>query len=346
MTHQGTKRLETDRLILRRFTPDDAQAMYENWASDPDVTRYLTWQPYENRETADYVIGLWVNDYQNEKNYQWAIESKELSAPIGSIAAVEMNEDVESVEIGYCIGKRWWHKGFMTEALSAVICFFFEEVGASRVCACHDPQNPRSGSVMKKCGMQYEGTLRSVGRNNQGVCDASYYSILKSDYFRTAEEKPFVQVRPARRDELEAVNVIRKQVNDIHVNGRPDIFRKGFCEEMKEHIFEAFDAENAGVLVALLDGTVCGFAAVQYLVKPLSPYNLERNIYRVEEFGVDERFRRRGVGAALVGFLKTDAKKKGYGKIELDMWAFNDSAYAFYRAMGFETFRRYMELNL
>ena len=69
----------------------------------------------------------------------------------------------------------------MTEALQAVMDFLFDEVGYHRVEAMHDPNNPHSGGVMKKCGMKYEGTLRQADRNNQGICDASYYGILKSE---------------------------------------------------------------------------------------------------------------------------------------------------------------------
>ena len=69
----------------------------------------------------------------------------------------------------------------MTEALGAVIDFLFDEVGYHRIESLHDPNNPHSGDVMRKCGMRYEGTLRQADRNNQGVCDACYYGLLKSE---------------------------------------------------------------------------------------------------------------------------------------------------------------------
>lgn len=72
----------------------------------------------------------------------------------------------------------------MTEALGAVIGFLFDEVGMNRVEARHDPRNPNSGAVMRKCGMKYEGTLRQSDWNDQGICDASWYSILAEDYTR------------------------------------------------------------------------------------------------------------------------------------------------------------------
>lgn len=94
---------------------------------------------------------------------------------------VRMNEDVSMVQIGYCIGKAWRHNGITAEALKAVMDFLFDIVDVNRIESRHDPQNPNSGKVMKKCGMKYEGTLRSSDRNNQGICDVCYYALLKSE---------------------------------------------------------------------------------------------------------------------------------------------------------------------
>ena len=85
------------------------------------------------------------------------------------------------MEIGYCLGRAWWRKGIVSEALSAVMDFFFVETDVQRICARHDPANPHSGQVMRKCGMTYEGTLRRADRNNQGICDVSWYSILREE---------------------------------------------------------------------------------------------------------------------------------------------------------------------
>lgn len=92
-----------------------------------------------------------------------------------------MDEQTSMVHIGYCIGKAWWHQGITSEALKAVIDFLFDVVDVKRIESRHDPRNPNSGGVMKKCGMKYEGTLRSSDWNNQGICDACYYALLKSE---------------------------------------------------------------------------------------------------------------------------------------------------------------------
>lgn len=182
MKNCGTQRIETDRLILRRYKIEDADAMYKNWASDSEVTKFLTWQPHPSVEVSRGIIENWLKEYSDKKYYQWAIVLKDNgNEPIGDISVVHMNEDISMVHIGYCLGRAWWRRGIMSEALKAVMDFMFDTVEVNRVEARHDPRNPNSGKVMQKCGMKYEGTLRSADRNNQGICDACYYALLRSE---------------------------------------------------------------------------------------------------------------------------------------------------------------------
>lgn len=182
MKNCGTQRIETDRLILRRYVIEDADAMYKNWASDSEVTKFLTWQPHSSVEVSRGIIENWLKEYSDEKYYQWAIVLKANgNEPIGDISVVHMKEDISMVHIGYCLGRAWWRRGIMSEALKAVMDFMFDTVEVNRVESRHDPMNPNSGKVMQKCGMKYEGTLRSADRNNQGICDACYYALLRSE---------------------------------------------------------------------------------------------------------------------------------------------------------------------
>lgn len=182
MEHKGTKTLETERIILRPFREDDGEAMFRNWAGDPEVCRYLTWGPHENADVSRQICALWASQSGDPAFYQWAIEPKALGEPIGSISVVGLNEAVAAAEIGYCIGRRWWGHGFTPEALRAVVGYLITEVGMNRVSAKHDVNNPNSGRVMRKAGMTKEGVLRAAARNNQGVADMAVYSILASEY--------------------------------------------------------------------------------------------------------------------------------------------------------------------
>ena len=179
LTHRGTQTLHTPRLTLRRITAEDTQAAFRNWMSDEEVTRYLTWPAHGSVEISAMIINEWVNRYRQNDFYQWVIEFE--GEAIGSISVVDRNDDVAKAEIGYCIGKAWWHRGIVSEALRAVIDYLFDEVGMQRIEARHDPRKPHSGAVMRKCGMTFEGTLRRSDRNNQGICDASVYAILSDE---------------------------------------------------------------------------------------------------------------------------------------------------------------------
>ncbi|MBQ2800784.1 MAG: GNAT family N-acetyltransferase [Lachnospiraceae bacterium] len=181
MKHLGTQRIETDRLILRKFVMEDAKAMYENWASDEEVTKYLMWPAHSDISVSQEILKEWTKNYTKEDYYQWAICLKENDEPIGNIGVVSQDDTVQMVHIGYCIGRQWWHQGITSEALRGVIGFFLDKLGMQRIESRHDPRNPNSGAVMKKCGMQYEGTLRKADWNNRGICDACYYAILSTD---------------------------------------------------------------------------------------------------------------------------------------------------------------------
>ncbi|MCM8711787.1 GNAT family N-acetyltransferase [Clostridium sp. SYSU_GA19001] len=178
MKNLGTKTIETKRLILRKFTLSDAEDMYKNWASDDEVTKFLTWPSHSDVEVSRKVIDTWIKGYSDDKNYQWCIELKSTGEAIGSIGVVDYKENIKAVEIGYCIGRKYWNQGITSEALKALIEFFFEEVGVNRIESRHDPLNPNSGKVMLKCGLKYEGTRIKAGRNNTGICDVAMYGII------------------------------------------------------------------------------------------------------------------------------------------------------------------------
>lgn len=109
MEHKGTKRLETERLQLRAFVKEDAEAMYHNWANDPKVTKYLTWPTHECEQVSRTVLEDWTCLYGKLDYYQWAIILKEEAQPIGRIGVVQKDDKLELVHIGYCIGKKWWN---------------------------------------------------------------------------------------------------------------------------------------------------------------------------------------------------------------------------------------------
>ena len=160
----------------------------------------------------------------------------------------------------------------------------------------------------------------------------------------TERKVVMMQVRLAQRDDLERVNELRRQVNDVHTAGRPDIFRPGFGEELCGYVYTIFDDPSKDIAVAETDGVICGFAVLNCFTRPENPFMYERRYVDVDELCVDEGYRRQGIGAALIEFARSYAKKRGFDRIELNMWEFNGDALGFYEAMGFTTYRRYMEM--
>ena len=151
-------------------------------------------------------------------------------------------------------------------------------------------------------------------------------------------------IRFAKEDELEKINVLRKQVNDLHVEGKPDVFKHGFSEELQNYVYFIFKDPEQKIVVADKDGELCGFAILHHIYKPENPFMKVRDFLDIDEFCVDEKHRREGIATALIEFIKNFAKEQGYHRLELNMWEFNQDALAFYEAAGFETFRRYMEM--
>lgn len=181
--HIGTQNLETPQAILRRITLDDAEDMFRNWASDPEVTRYLTWHPHQDISVSKEIISSWLEELKSDSCYKWCIQSKESGQVIGSIDIVHLDEHLECATMGYCLSRAYWGKGIMTESLIAVEDFLFAKVGLNRVEACHHVDNPASGRVMQKSGMKFEGIKRHGIKDNQGrFCDIAVYAILKSDW--------------------------------------------------------------------------------------------------------------------------------------------------------------------
>ncbi len=152
--------------------------------------------------------------------------------------------------------------------------------------------------------------------------------------------------RFAKEEDLPRVNELRKQVNDVHVAGRHDIFKPGFSEELRNHLYTIWNDPNQEIVVDERDGAVCGFAVLNHIVKPENPFMLVRDFLDIDEFCVDEACRRRGVASAMIEFIKDYARERGFRRLELNMWEFNRDALAFYEAAGFTTFRRYMEMML
>lgn len=181
MKHIGTTTLETERLILRRFTIEDAESMFNNWASDEEVTKFLTWPTHKSIEDSKWFINMCLDNYNDLFFYNWGIELKDTHELIGNISIVEVLEDTNSMELGWDIGSKYWGNGYAPEAGNKIIDIMFNEVGAECIFARHDVNNSKSGRAMQKLGMKFEGIIRHCNKNNQGIVDCARYSVLRTE---------------------------------------------------------------------------------------------------------------------------------------------------------------------
>ncbi len=146
----NTPTLETERLILRKFTENDLEALYRIY-SDEEANRFLPWFPLKNMEEARLLFReKYASKYLLPQAYAYAVCLKEDDIPVGYIKV----DTREPYDFGYGLRREFWNRGIATEAAKAVI----EQVkndGLSYITATHDRDNPRSGGVMRNAGMKY-----------------------------------------------------------------------------------------------------------------------------------------------------------------------------------------------
>lgn len=150
--------LKTDRLILRPFRPEDAQAVFDGWESDPDVARYMFWTSHHEIEQTRKWIAFEISQIGNPDWYRFALELKASGELIGT-ALIYYEEELRSWEVGYNLSKAYWDCGYTTEAMGCVLAFAKEQLGVSEVAGRYAKENPASGRVLEKLGFQYENDI-------------------------------------------------------------------------------------------------------------------------------------------------------------------------------------------
>ncbi|MBQ3761463.1 MAG: GNAT family N-acetyltransferase [Clostridia bacterium] len=173
--------LETERLVLRKMEMRDAPDMYE-YSRDPQVAKHVLWEAHTSVSDTKAYIRYMLRKYRAGEPSSWCIVEKSTDKVVGTIGYMWYQKDNSSAEVGYSLARRCWNRGYMTEALRAVLDYTFRELGFNRVEAQHETDNGASGAVMRKCGMQKEGTLRSRLYNKGKYVDVDLYAILRKDY--------------------------------------------------------------------------------------------------------------------------------------------------------------------
>lgn len=180
--NKSLKTIETERLFLRDLKVEDWQAVHE-YASDPEVVRYMDWGPNTEGETKEFIQRA-LSDQQGKPRrvFTLAIVLKAGDTLIGSCGIRVSNPENREGWLGYCFARKFWGKGYATEVGRALVDFGFTELGLHRIFATCDPKNTASAYVLEKSGMKKEGHLREHRWSKGMWRDSLLYSILEQEW--------------------------------------------------------------------------------------------------------------------------------------------------------------------
>ncbi len=150
--------IQLDRLLLRPPTLEDLEPMFEGWATDPEVTRYLIWSPHRSRGETRRFLRSAIDRWSTGPEYCWMICLPASGHPIGSIS---LRDDGYKAAIGFALARHYWSSGYVSEAALAMIILTLSSGRIFRISGVCDVDNVASARVMQKIGMSPEGRLRS-----------------------------------------------------------------------------------------------------------------------------------------------------------------------------------------
>lgn len=171
----------TPRLRLRWISEDDIDALY-NVFSDPQVMRYWSRGPLANREEAAQLQREIVVGNECDSMFKWGLALRDENTLIGTTTLFSLNFDNQRAELGYAMSSRHWGRGYMNEALSALLTHAFEVLKLRRLEADVDPRNTASIRTLERLGFQREGFLRERWHVEGEIQDAFFYGLLHHEW--------------------------------------------------------------------------------------------------------------------------------------------------------------------
>ena len=173
-------KLQTERILLRKPYEKDIQDIFE-YGSDEEVTKYVRFKTHKNLTDAKTFLVIAKNGFKNKTALTLVIELKSENKVIGAIDFKDIDDLSEKAELGFILSRKYWSKGFMSEACRKFIGFGFKKIKLNRIEAHVDIENVRSIKLLKDI-MQKEGMLRECEKKNGKYINMNLYSILKREY--------------------------------------------------------------------------------------------------------------------------------------------------------------------
>ena len=175
--------ITTPRVVLRWISEDDIDSLYEIF-SNPQVMRYWSTPPLANREAAAQLQREIADGNQSNTMFKWGLALRDSNTVIGTTTLFNLNLENGRAELGYAMGRAHWGKGYMNEALKALVSHAFEVMGLRRLEADVDPRNASSIRSLERLGFQREGFLRERWHVNGEIQDALFYGLLRREWLK------------------------------------------------------------------------------------------------------------------------------------------------------------------
>ena len=181
MNSQTLPVITTPRVVLRWISEDDIDCLFEVF-SDPQVMRYWSSGPLANREAAAEMQREIAAGNHNNTMMKWGLALRESNRVIGTATLFNLNLDNDRAELGYAMGRAHWGKGYMNEALRALVSYAFDVMNLRRLEADVDPRNAASIRTLERLGFQREGFLRERWHVEGEIQDALFYGLLRREW--------------------------------------------------------------------------------------------------------------------------------------------------------------------
>jgi len=173
--------LETERLLLRKMSLDDAGDVFE-FSKDPEVFKFTGGKVHQTIKDSEEFLKEIFEKYKSREIIAWGMLHKEHNRLIGDCGFIKWDTSQAKAELDYLLSKEYWNQGLMTEAVKRVIGFGFEEMRLNRIQAICEVANIASARVMEKAGMQFEGVLRNYNQHDGKPLDMKMYSIIRKEW--------------------------------------------------------------------------------------------------------------------------------------------------------------------
>lgn len=173
--------LITERLALRPISDADVETLFSYW-TDPEVMEFLVLEPFADLDEARRMVALLNGLPEQGEGRRWAITDKNSGVVMGTCGFHSVKPEHRRAEIGYEMGRAFWGRGFMSEALQALLAHCFEQEGFNRVEAFVNVGNTRSFKVLQRAGFQEEGTLRQYEFARGRFIGQVIWSLLRQDW--------------------------------------------------------------------------------------------------------------------------------------------------------------------